>query len=89
VAFRGIRRVVVHTILTVPLGQAFPHWDYPLERYIGYGVDQTEHTVEGIRRIESRIEEFEHMQMEMHASIDLQTGMLHSLFDHFGIDPVA
>jgi hypothetical protein len=48
----------------------FPHWYYPLERYIRYGVDQAEHMVEGIRRIESRIDEFERMQTEIHTFID-------------------
>jgi hypothetical protein len=48
----------------------FPHWYYPLERYINYGVDQAERTVEGIERIESRMDEFERVQTEIHASID-------------------
>jgi hypothetical protein len=48
----------------------FPHWYYPLERYISYGVDQAEHAIEGIRRIESRMDEFERVLMEIHASID-------------------
>jgi hypothetical protein len=52
-------------------------------------VDQAEHTVEGIRRIESRMDEFEHMQMEIHRSINSQTSKLHRLFDHFGLDPDA
>jgi hypothetical protein len=39
----------------------FPHWYYPLERYISYGVDQSEHAMEGIGRIESRMDEFEHV----------------------------
>jgi hypothetical protein len=67
----------------------FPHWYYPLERYIIYGVDQAQRAVEGIRWIKSRMDELEHVQMEMYASIDSQTDMLHSLFDHFGIDPDA
>jgi hypothetical protein len=29
------------------------------------------------------------VQMKMHASIDLQTGMMHDLFGHFGINPDA
>jgi hypothetical protein len=37
----------------------FPHWYYRLERYISYGVDQAEDMVEGIRQIESRMDEFE------------------------------
>jgi hypothetical protein len=43
----------------------------------------------GIRRIESRMDKFEHVQMEIHTSTDSQTGMLHNLFDHFGIDADA
>jgi hypothetical protein len=45
--------------------------------------------VEGIGRIESRMDEFECVQTEIHTSIDSQTGILHSLFHHFGIDPDA
>jgi hypothetical protein len=67
----------------------FPHWYYPFERYINYGVDQAEHMVDGIRQIESRMDEFESVQMEIHASIDSQIIMLHNLFNHFGIDPSA
>jgi hypothetical protein len=48
----------------------FSHWYYPLERYINYGVDQAEHAVEGIRRIESRMDEFERVQTEIQASIN-------------------
>jgi hypothetical protein len=67
----------------------FPHWFYPLERYISYGVHQAERAVKGIGRIESRMDEFKPVQTDIHAPIDSQTGMLHSLFDHFGIDPDA
>jgi hypothetical protein len=48
----------------------YPHWYYPLERYINYGVDQAERAVEGIVQIESRMGEFKHVQIEIHASID-------------------
>jgi hypothetical protein len=48
-----------------------------------------QHAVGGIGRVEHRLDEFEHMQKEMHASIDSQTSMLHNIFDHFGIDPNA
>jgi hypothetical protein len=41
---------------------------------------------EGIRRIESRMDEFKRMQTEIHVPINSQTSMLHHLFDHFGID---
>jgi hypothetical protein len=37
----------------------FPHWYYPLERYISYRVDQVERAVEGIVWIKSRMGEFE------------------------------
>jgi hypothetical protein len=35
------------------------------------------------------MDKFEHVQMEIHTSTDSQTGMLHNLFDHFGIDADA
>jgi hypothetical protein len=66
-----------------------PHWYYPLERYLSYGVDQAQHAVEGIGWVEHKLDEFKHMQMKMHTSIDSQTSMLHIIFDHFGIDPNA
>jgi hypothetical protein len=43
----------------------------------------------GIGPIDNRMDKFERVQTEIYASIDLQTNMLHSLFDHFGIDPDA
>jgi hypothetical protein len=49
-------------------------------------VDQVESTVEEIRRIDSKMDEFKHMQMDIHTPINSWTGMLHNLFDHFGID---
>jgi hypothetical protein len=52
-------------------------------------VDQEEHAVEGIGQIESRIDEFERVLMEIHTSIYTQADMLHNLFYHFGIDPDA
>jgi hypothetical protein len=52
-------------------------------------VDQAEHAVEGIGWIESRMDKFKRMQMEIHMSIDSQTSMLHSPFVHLGIDPDA
>jgi hypothetical protein len=67
----------------------FPYWYYPLERYISYGVDQAERMVEGIGWMKNRMDEFKHMQTEIHMSIDSQTGMLHNLFDHFSIDTDA
>jgi hypothetical protein len=45
--------------------------------------------MEGIGQIESRMDEFKRVQTEIHASIYSQTDMLHSLFDHFGLDPNA
>jgi hypothetical protein len=54
VAFRSIRMVMVHTIHTVPLGQA----------------TELERVVEGIGRIESKMDEFERVQTEIHTSID-------------------
>jgi hypothetical protein len=52
-------------------------------------VHQAERVVERIRQSESRMDEFEYVQTEIHASINSQTSMLHSLFDHFSIDPDA
>jgi hypothetical protein len=43
----------------------YPDWYAPLERYINYGVDQAEHTVEGIEWLKRRMDDFAHMQMEM------------------------
>jgi hypothetical protein len=61
----------------------------PLERYISYGIDQAERTVEGIRQLERWIDVFAHVQMEMQASIDSQTSMMYDLIGHFGINPYA
>jgi hypothetical protein len=60
-----------------------------LERSVSYGVDQAELTVEEIGRLEQRMDDFAHMQMEMQASIDSQTSTMHDLFGHFGINPDA
>jgi hypothetical protein len=35
------------------------------------------------------MDDFAHVQMEMQASIDLQTSMMHNLFGQFGINPDA
>jgi hypothetical protein len=45
--------------------------------------------VEGIRRLKRWMDNFATVQMEMQASIDSQTGMMHDLFGHFGITPDA
>jgi hypothetical protein len=45
--------------------------------------------VEGIGRLELCMDDFAHVQMEMQASIDSQTSMMHDLFDHFGINSDA
>jgi hypothetical protein len=60
-----------------------------MEWYICYGVDQAERTVEGIRQLKWQMDDFAHVQMEMQASIDSQTNMMHDLFSHFGINPDA
>jgi hypothetical protein len=57
-----------------------------LEQYVSYGVDQAEHAVERIRRLEHQMDDFAHVQMEMQASIDSWTSMMHDLFGHFGIN---
>jgi hypothetical protein len=85
--FSGITRGSHEAITSA--SSEFPHWYYPLERYINYGVDQAECAVEGIGRIGSRMDEFERVHTEIHASIKSQTDMLHSLFDHFSIDTDA
>jgi hypothetical protein len=65
----------------------YSDWYAPLERYVSYGVDQAERVVEGIERIERRMDNFAHVQMDMQASIDSQTSMMHDLFSHFRINP--
>jgi hypothetical protein len=35
------------------------------------------------------MDDFAHAQIEMQASIDLQTSMMQDLFGHFGINPDA
>jgi hypothetical protein len=80
-------RVVVTTPLTITSASAtYPDWYAPLERYVSYGVDQAERAVEGIGRLERQMDDFAHMQMEVQASIDSQTSMIHDLFGHFGIN---
>jgi hypothetical protein len=39
-----------------------------------------------IERLKRWMDNYEHMQMEMQASIDSQTGTMHDLFSHFGIN---
>jgi hypothetical protein len=65
----------------------YPDWYAPLERYISYGADQAERTVEGIGRLEQRMDDFATMQMKMQASINSQTSMICDHFSHFGINP--
>jgi hypothetical protein len=36
-----------------------------------------------------RMEDFAHVQMEMQASIDSKTSMMHDLYGHFAINPDA
>jgi hypothetical protein len=60
-----------------------------LERYASYGVDPAEHVVEGIEQLKRQMDDFAHMHIEMQASIDSQTSMMHDLFGHFGINPDA
>jgi hypothetical protein len=67
----------------------YPDWYAPLERYVSYGVDQAERTVEGIGRLERWMDDFAHVQTEMQTSIDSQTSMMHELFGDFGINPDA
>jgi hypothetical protein len=67
----------------------YPDWYTPLEWYVSYGVDQVECVVEGIEWLKHRMDYFTDVQMEMQASIDSQTNMMHDLFGHFGINPDA
>jgi hypothetical protein len=60
-----------------------------LEQYVSYGVDQADRDVEGIGQLEHWMDDFAHMQMELQASIESQTNMMHDLFGHFGINPDA
>jgi hypothetical protein len=43
--------------------------------------------VEGIGLLERWMDNFAHVQMDMQASIDSQTSMMHDLFGHFRINP--
>jgi hypothetical protein len=45
--------------------------------------------VEGIEQLEHQMDDFVHTQMEMQASIDSQTSMMHDLFGHLRINPDA
>jgi hypothetical protein len=60
-----------------------------LDWYVRYGVDQAERAVEGIGRLKRLMDDFAHVEIEMQASIDSQTSMMHDLFGHFGINPDA
>jgi hypothetical protein len=51
---------------------------------IGWG-----NSTERIGHLERQMDDFAIMQMEMQASIDSQTSMMHDLFSHFGINPDA
>jgi hypothetical protein len=48
-----------------------------------------ENSTEGIGQLEQRMDDFAIVQMEIQASIDSQTSMMHDLFGHFGINPDA
>jgi hypothetical protein len=48
-----------------------------------------ENSTEGIGRLKRQMDDFTTVQMEMQASIDSQTIMIHDLFGHFGINPNA
>ena len=56
---------------------------------MSYVVDQAERAVEGVGRIDQRMEEHAHIQTDLRSSIDSQTEALHSLFRHLGFDPNA
>jgi hypothetical protein len=48
----------------------YPDWYAPLERYVGYGADQADHTVEVIERLKQWMDDFATVQTIMQASID-------------------
>jgi hypothetical protein len=48
-----------------------------------------ENSMKGIGQLERRMDDFATMQMEMQASIDSQTSMMHDIFGHFRINPDA
>jgi hypothetical protein len=48
-----------------------------------------ENSTEGIGQLKRRMDDFAIVQMEIQASIDSQTSMMHDLFGHFGINPDA
>jgi hypothetical protein len=67
----------------------YPDWYAPLARYVSYGIDQAEQVVDGIGQLKRQMDDFAHVPMEMQASINSQTSMMHDLFGHFGINPNA
>jgi hypothetical protein len=82
VATRVIMRVVVTTPLTVTPSLASEPEPLPLPSTL-----TSERVVEGIRWLERQMDDSTHVQMEIQASIDSQTSMMHDLFGHFGINP--
>jgi hypothetical protein len=48
-----------------------------------------ENSTDEIRQLKQRMDDFATVQMEMQASIDSQTNMMHNLFGHFRINPDA
>jgi hypothetical protein len=66
-----------------------PNLYAPLKRYVSYEVDQAQHVVEGIGRLERWMDDFAHVQTEIQASIKSQTSMMHDLFGHFRINSNA
>jgi hypothetical protein len=67
----------------------YPNWYAPLKWYVSYWADQAKHAVEGIGRLEERMDDFATVQIEMQAYIDSQTSIIYDLFGHFGINPDA
>jgi hypothetical protein len=67
----------------------YHNWYTPLEWYLSYGVDQAERAMEGIERLEQRMDKFAHVQTEMQDSINSQTSMMHDFFGHFRINSDA
>jgi hypothetical protein len=65
--------VTMRVVVTIPLmvtppslrartstSARYPDWYTPLERYVSYVVDQAKCTVEGIGRLERRMDDFAH-----------------------------
>ena len=93
----SMREVVLTNLMVchgTPVEQGSSLWlttlvGTPLERDISYVADQAERAMEGVGRIEQRLEEQVHVQAKLRSSIDSQTEALNDLFRFLGFDPKA